>query len=663
MGRRRFGVLAAGQSSAALVVANLFASAGGGQAAASREVRQRHRSGPARQRPGDTPGEGPPDGCEAYLLGRAHVSGERHPAGDRERGRGRVRGDRRRRTRRRATRAARIASGSSSARSGARPSPASPPSPARRTTRRAASPRSSSSPDCSAGEAGLPRLGRRLGRRRLAHRQRAGRRTRTGSSSSPDQLDQNSVGALTLDPTDKKDNTLYLGTGEGTAARPAARPASASTSRPNGGNNWTKLADTCVSNATYTCATPGKDAFLGRGINAIVVDPRNANHIFVGSAQAVRGLSHVIGNGGTTRLEPGANEPGLYESTDGGATFTEVWNGNKPDAARLRRHRRRARPAQPDVVYASAFDAGRSGGVTPVRRRRRSARSSRRSSTRARGIDRTMFALTVEERAHADLPDRGHAANGGGVAGAAGVELLADRQRRTSRPRRCSPRRRRRATPPIRRRTRSRRRTPAGRSLTSKTTGDPYFATDDFCTRPVLVRRGRLHAGRAARHGVRDRLEPVRRAAVQHERRRLRQRPLERPRGALLDHRGRSRTAGDRHATCGRSPTCRTTRQITTAPWCAYAPYFDNGCVQRAERDPSRPARDRGQPRQPDPDLRGLGRRDDPHERDVRRRLVAVRRRRSATAAAPLPPTSGSYTACKRLLSRVPTRSSTSTRS
>ena len=83
------------------------------------------------------------------------------------------------------------------------------------------------------------------------------------------------------------------------------------------------------SNSTYSCVTPGQDAFLGRAISKIVVDPTNREpHLRRLGAQGVRGLSHVIGNGGTTRLEPGANHVGLYESTDGGATFTEVWNGN-----------------------------------------------------------------------------------------------------------------------------------------------------------------------------------------------------------------------------------------------------------------------------------------------------------------------------------------------
>src|SRR4029077_5760553 len=108
---------------------------------------------------------------------------------------------------------------------------------------------------------------------------------------------------------------------------------------------------------------PGQDAFLGRGIRSIVVDPTNSEHIFVGSAQAVRGLSHVIGNGGTTRLEPGANEAGLYESTDGGETFTEIWDGNarggsQPAPAPFGINDVELDPSDPNVVYASAFDAG-----------------------------------------------------------------------------------------------------------------------------------------------------------------------------------------------------------------------------------------------------------------------------------------------------------------
>src|SRR5439155_10474259 len=126
----------------------------------------------------------------------------------------------------------------------------------------------------------------------------------------------------------------------------------------DGGEHWKKLSDACVSSATYTCATPGKDAFLGRGIRAIKIDPQNPSHLLVGSALGVRGLSHVIGNGGTTRFEPGANEPGLYESFDGGATFKEVWDGTKPDGGiSFGVTDLGLDPLNLDVVYVASFYA------------------------------------------------------------------------------------------------------------------------------------------------------------------------------------------------------------------------------------------------------------------------------------------------------------------
>src|SRR5207247_2935499 len=156
-------------------------------------------------------------------------------------------------------------------------------------------------------------------------------------------------------------STLYLGTGEANRCSSGCEAGVGIYKSTDNGEHWAKLDDKCVNNPTYSCAVPGNDAFLGRGISSIVIDPRNANHIFVGSALGVRGLSHVIGNGGTTRLEPGANGPGLYESTDGGATFTEVWNGTKPDPApnfQFGITDVGLDPLNPSVAYAAAFDAG-----------------------------------------------------------------------------------------------------------------------------------------------------------------------------------------------------------------------------------------------------------------------------------------------------------------
>src|SRR5205807_2034790 len=115
-------------------------------------------------------------------------------------------------------------------------------------------------------------------------------------------LQQNSVGALIADPNDPTGNTLYLGPGEANRCSSGCEAGVGIYRSTNGGDSWSKLADTCVGNAICACATPGQDSFLGRGISSIVIDPGSSNHSYVGSAQGVRGLSHVIGNGGTTRL-------------------------------------------------------------------------------------------------------------------------------------------------------------------------------------------------------------------------------------------------------------------------------------------------------------------------------------------------------------------------
>src|SRR5436309_10781194 len=207
----------------------------------------------------------------------------------------------------------------------------------------------------------------------------------------------NSVGALVADPNDASGNTLYVGTGEGNRCSSGCESGVGIYKTMNGGNTWAKLPDACVSNTTYSCANSG-DAFLGRGINQIVVDPTNPKHLFVGSALGVRGLSHTVGVGTTEsqRFEPGANPVGVYESTDGGNTFTEVWNGNS--SASFGVTDVGLDPLDPTTVYASAFDHGLW---------RRSPSLDGTSSPTAfeqvfapqfpgGGVDRTMFALTVK---------------------------------------------------------------------------------------------------------------------------------------------------------------------------------------------------------------------------------------------------------------------------
>jgi hypothetical protein len=143
-----------------------------------------------------------------------------------------------------------------------------------------------------------------------------------------DSFGTNAIGTLTFNAAN---NTLYAGTGEPNASGDSEAGIGIYKST-DGGNTWTALAATIGpitttspgtgSNGTYG---PG-NAFLGRSISAIVVDPTDATHLFVSSSRGVRGVSSVTG--GATTNPPTARPPfGLFESHDGGATFSFIWDG------------------------------------------------------------------------------------------------------------------------------------------------------------------------------------------------------------------------------------------------------------------------------------------------------------------------------------------------
>jgi hypothetical protein len=124
---------------------------------------------------------------------------------------------------------------------------------------------------------------------------------------------------------------LYAGTGEANASGDSEAGVGIYKST-DGGNTWTQLSATVGPITTFSPGTgtngtygPG-NAFLGRSISSILVDPTNAAHLYVSSSRGVRGVSSVTG-GGTTN-PPTARPPfGLFESTDGGATFSFIWDG------------------------------------------------------------------------------------------------------------------------------------------------------------------------------------------------------------------------------------------------------------------------------------------------------------------------------------------------
>ncbi|HWZ63491.1 MAG TPA: hypothetical protein VNX02_10750 [Steroidobacteraceae bacterium] len=173
----------------------------------------------------------------------------------------------------------------------------------------------------------------------------------------------NAIGTLIIDPTDPSGNTLYAGTGEPNTSADSEAGVGIYKST-NGGYSWTKLPDlvtaiTTTGNSTYT-----GDAFAGRSIGGIVIDPTNPNVIYVATSRGVRGVSST--DGGPTSNPPTPRPPfGLWKSTDGGATFSFIWDGNASirgviDIA--------LDPSNASILYASALDEGTwrsmDGGMT-----------------------------------------------------------------------------------------------------------------------------------------------------------------------------------------------------------------------------------------------------------------------------------------------------------
>jgi hypothetical protein len=474
----------------------------------------------------------------------------------------------------------------------------------------------------------------------------------------PEQLGQNSVGVLTLDPTDKNNKTIYLGTGEPNRCSSGCEAGVGIYKSTDRGNNWKQLDATCVSNAVYSCTSPGENAFLGRGIRAVVIDPNDKNHILVGSALAVRGLSHVIGNGGTNRIEPAANEPGLYESHDGGATFTEVWDGAKPDVIPIPGDGSfqgsygitdvGLDPINPNVVYAAGFDAGlwrRDAGAAATA----FAKVFAAQFNQGLGLDRLMFDTTVKNGHTRMYLTEGtqpatNAVNDPRAANFWRTDM-ADQPAATllaSQAATCTP------PDPA---THAFPATYTGwQCLTSQTTSNPYFPTTAFCTQQCWYDQNVYTPA-----GLPDTVYvigsysygelPCNTNGVGCGNGRSN------GRGVLY-----SNTAGDPDAASNMRTFSDLTYDATInhPPWCAFAPYFPNGCenapngihpdqhvigVNPADATQIFEGSDGGM-------IRTSG-----DFADVSSQCDSQFR----NGGGPLPPASGSYTACKRLLSRVPT--------
>ena len=144
----------------------------------------------------------------------------------------------------------------------------------------------------------------------------------------------NAIGTLTYDASS---HTLYAGTGEPNASGDSEAGVGIYAST-NNGNSWTLL--------------PGSVAPMrARSISSIIVDPNHPGTLYVGTTRGVRGVTGVTG--GAVSLAPDAAPWGLYKTTDGGGSFTEIWNGN--GSARGVNH---VAIDTHGTVYAAAFGQG-----------------------------------------------------------------------------------------------------------------------------------------------------------------------------------------------------------------------------------------------------------------------------------------------------------------
>jgi photosystem II stability/assembly factor-like uncharacterized protein len=134
-----------------------------------------------------------------------------------------------------------------------------------------------------------------------------------------DDKDVAAFGMLAIAPSDT--NVIYAGTGEPNS-RNTIEPGDGIYKSTNGGNSWTKL--------------PGLE--LTQHIGRIVVDPRNANVVYV----AALGPAWKAGG-----------ERGLYKSTDGGQTWKLI---KAPANTKTGAIDVTLDPSNPDVIYLSMWE-------------------------------------------------------------------------------------------------------------------------------------------------------------------------------------------------------------------------------------------------------------------------------------------------------------------
>lgn len=109
------------------------------------------------------------------------------------------------------------------------------------------------------------------------------------------------IGSIAIDPSNP--NTIYAGTGEGKFALDSYFGAGVLKST-DGGASWNQL---------------GASTFVGVSLQDLIIDPTNTQTIYVAAATGLAGVSADV--------SPNISPRGVYKSTNGGSTWTQLING------------------------------------------------------------------------------------------------------------------------------------------------------------------------------------------------------------------------------------------------------------------------------------------------------------------------------------------------
>jgi hypothetical protein len=188
----------------------------------------------------------------------------------------------------------------------------------------------------------------------------------------------NAIGSLIMDPNDPTGKTLLAGTGEPNVSIDSEAGMGIYKST-DGGNTWTLLLGSVATASN----------FQGRAVASLAITP--AGDILASIARAVRGVSSTDG-AATSNPPPPVAGFGVYKSTDGGATFTNLTPGAFGSARGS--NEVRVDPNSASTYYASFLGAGvwrtTDGGATWTQ-----IKNPLNPPNNANNTDRSEFALAT----------------------------------------------------------------------------------------------------------------------------------------------------------------------------------------------------------------------------------------------------------------------------